>query len=64
MIDTIFLAAENFCIHQINAPHSTNIEIPKTRTLIAYIDINTYEHKKQRVYLAGEYEFFQKITHR
>jgi len=62
MIKTIIKAAENFCIHQIRVEYILNDNITKTRTLIAYIDIETSNSNKYRVYLAAQEAFVQRIS--
>jgi len=62
MLDTIKEAAENFCIHQIREPHSLNDEVTQKRTLIAYIDIDTEDGKKERVYIASDKDFMQRVA--
>ncbi len=62
MISTIIQAAENFCIHQIRLPYSIHNDVNKTRTLIAYIDINTLNNEKYRVYLSADEDFIQKVS--
>ena len=62
MLKTIIEASENFCTHQIAEPHEVNDEISKKRTLIAYIDIETEEDKKYRVYLGSEAGFTQRVA--
>lgn len=62
MLHTIIEASENFCIHQIREPHTLCDEITKTRTLIAYIDIDTNSGSKHRVYIASEPGFMQKVS--
>jgi len=62
MLKTIIRASENFCIHQIRVSHSVSDIINKKRTLIAYIDIQTIEPKKFRIYLASDLGFMQKIS--
>ena len=62
MISTIIQAAENFCIHQIRLPHSIHDDINKTRTLIAYIDIDTQNNEKYRVYLSADKNFIQRVS--
>ena len=62
MLDTIKEAAENFCIHQIREPHELKDGSTQKRTLIAYIDINTQDSKKHRVYIASDEEFMQKVA--
>jgi chemotaxis protein CheY-P-specific phosphatase CheC len=62
MLETILKASENFCIHQIRESHTLNDEISKTRTLIAYIDINTAVGTKHRIYVAADSIFMQKVS--
>lgn len=62
MLKTIIKASENFCIHQIRAPHRVSDVVSKKRTLIAYIDLETSANKKFRVYLASDLEFMQRIS--
>jgi chemotaxis protein CheY-P-specific phosphatase CheC len=62
MLKTIVEASENFCIHQIAEAHEVNDEISKKRTLIAYIDIETKEDKKFRVYIGSESGFAQRVA--
>ena len=46
MLKNIIIAAENFCVHQIREEHSLSDSLPKTKTLIAYIDIEANDSKK------------------
>jgi len=62
MLDTIKEAAENFCIHQIREPHELKDGSTQKRTLIAYIDIDTQDSKRHRVYIASDKEFMQKVA--
>jgi len=62
MLDTIKEAAENFCIHQIQEPHTLRDGATDKKTLITYIDIDTNDHKKHRVYIASDKEFMQKVS--
>lgn len=62
MFPIILQAAENFCIHQIREPYTISDETHKKRTLIAYIDIETANGSKYRVYVACENAFVQKIA--
>ena len=62
MFNTIIQASENFCTHQIRTPYVLKNELHKKRTLIAYIDINTQDTKKYRVYLAPDINFAQRIS--
>jgi len=62
MITTILKASENFCIHQIRINHLVSETLPKKRTLIAYIDIDTSIDKKYRVYVAADSGFMQRVS--
>lgn len=62
MFNTIIEAAKNFCLHQIGFECALYDEVAKNRTLIAYIDINTENGNKFRVYVAPEQGFAQKIS--
>lgn len=62
MLKTIIQASENFCIHQIRVPHKLDDNIPKSRTLIAYIDIDTDKGSKYRVYVASDSNFMQRVS--
>lgn len=62
MSKTIIQASENFCIHQIREPYEIHDKIIKTRTLIAYIDIETKNDSKHRVYLAISPSFAQRVS--
>ncbi|MCD6258331.1 MAG: chemotaxis protein CheX [Helicobacteraceae bacterium] len=62
MINTILKAGENFCIHQIRLPYEVSDTINKTRTLIAFIDIDTNNGEKHRVYIASEPGFVQRVS--
>jgi hypothetical protein len=62
MLKTIIEASENFCIHQIREPYETNDGQIKKRTLIAYIDIDTLDGTKHRVYIASDKNFMQRVS--
>jgi len=63
MLQTIIQASENFCIHQIRIPHEVKDDIDtKRRTLIAYIDIETFDEQKYRVYVASDFDFMQRVS--
>lgn len=62
MLKTIEQASENFCIHQIRAPHTVSEGILDKRTLIAYIDIDSLDAKKYRVYFASDENFMQSVS--
>ena len=62
MLDTIIRATQNFCTHQIRLDSIVDNDVTKKRTLIAYIDIDTQETKRYRVYLACEENFIQKVS--
>ncbi|MCD6173767.1 MAG: chemotaxis protein CheX [Sulfurimonas sp.] len=62
MLKSIIEATENFCIHQIRVPHAIFKDITKTRTLIAYIDIDIQKGQKHRVYIASDFNFMQRVS--
>jgi len=62
MLETIIQASENFCIHQIREPYTLDEKISKNRTLIAYIDIESFDGIKYRVYLASDLNFMQRVS--
>jgi len=62
MLRTIEEASKNFCIHQIRAEFQIENRVSNKRTLIAYIDIDTFDAKKHRVYIASDEKFMQRIS--
>jgi hypothetical protein len=62
MLRTIIEASKNFCNHQIDVPCEVFDDLSQTRTLIAYIDIETLDNKKYRVYLASDLNFMQRVS--
>ena len=62
MLNSIIEASENFCIHQIREPHELGDGVIKKRTLIAYIDIDTQNGSKHRVYVASDENFMQRVS--
>lgn len=62
MLSFIIKAAENFCIHQIRSPHEIVPLLPKKRTLIAYLDIETTSSEKHRVYFGCDSVLIQHIA--
>ncbi len=62
MLQTIEEASKNFCIHQIREPFEVVDGVSDKRTLIAYIDIDTQEGKKFRVYIASDEAFMQRVS--
>ncbi|MDB2562322.1 chemotaxis protein CheX [Sulfurimonas sp.] len=62
MLKTIIEASENFCIHQIRVPHVLHDAITIERTLIAYIDIDTQNGEKHRVYVGSDANFMQRVS--
>ncbi|OHD97411.1 MAG: hypothetical protein A3E21_08960 [Sulfurimonas sp. RIFCSPHIGHO2_12_FULL_36_9] len=62
MLNIIIEASQNFCIHQIRIPHEIVDDITKMRTVIAYIDIETLNGKKHRVYVGATPSFAQRIS--
>lgn len=62
MLESILLATQNFCVHQIREDHSVDNEITKKRTIVAYIDIDVIDGSKHRVYVAAEPSFIQRVS--
>ena len=63
MFNTIIEAAKNFCVHQIRDEFRLSDEGNKSRTLIAYIDIDTDNGQKYRVYLCADKAFVQMVSY-
>lgn len=62
MLNILMEASQNFCIHQIGVPYEIVNNITKMRTVIAYIDIETLNGKKHRVYIGATPSFAQRIS--
>jgi len=62
MLKTIVEASKNFCAHQIRVPCKLSDKITKIRTLIAYVDIDTHNGQKHRVYIASDSNFMQRVS--
>ena len=62
MVSFIVQAAENFCAHQIRLPYTVKSLLPKKRTLIAYLDIETKNGEKYRVYIGCDAILIQCIS--
>lgn len=62
MLNIIMQASQNFCIHQIRVPHEIHDDITNMRTVIAYIDIETINGVKYRVYIGASPSFAQRIS--
>jgi hypothetical protein len=62
MLTYILKAAENFCIHQIRLPHQIIAELPKKRTLLAYLDIEAHDGMKYRTYIGCDETLLQYIS--
>lgn len=62
MLKTILEASQNFCTHQICVEPTLHNELNKTRTLIAYIDLDTPSGKKYRAYIASSTAFMQRVS--
>lgn len=62
MLKTIIEASQNFCTHQIRVEPVLHDTLIKTRTLIAYIDIDTHNKEKHRVYIASSAAFMQRVS--
>ncbi len=62
MFERVLESLENFCIHQIRLEHRVFKEIPKSKTIIASIDLTTQDGVKNRFFLASSEGFAQKIA--
>jgi len=62
MFNTIIQATQNFCTHQIAEPFELSSEKVNTRTLIAYIDIQTQSKSTYRVYISSDLTFMQRVS--
>ena len=62
MLDTILQAAENFCIHQITLPYTTDGATEKKRILIAYLDIETPSGDVHRTYVGCDKVLIQYVA--
>ena len=62
MLETIQEASQNFCRHQIRLDYEIEDRVSNRRTLIAYIDIDTFDAKKHRVYIASDEKFMQRVS--
>lgn len=62
MISFITQAAENFCIHQIRLPHTVQSSLPKTRTLIAYLDVESADGSLHRAFIGCDTTLIQQIA--
>ena len=62
MLNIIIEASENFCIHQIRVQCEIVDDVSEMRTVIASIDIELLDGKKQRVYIGATLDFAQRIA--
>lgn len=62
MLNIIIEASENFCIHQIRVPCEIVDDVSEMRTVIASIDIELLDGKKQRVYIGATLDFAQRVA--
>ncbi len=62
MLSFITQAAENFCIHQIRIPHTVHPHLPKTRTLIAYLDVTSEDGSAFRTYIGCDPTLIQHVA--
>ena len=62
MLRTILEASQNFCTHQIRSEYEVRVGTTQTRTLIAYIDIDTQTGTTHRVYIASDKNFMQRVS--
>ncbi|MDK9693836.1 MAG: chemotaxis protein CheX [Sulfurimonas sp.] len=62
MLDILLMALENFCIHQMRVPYQITSDVAQMRTVIASIEIELLDGKKQRVYLGATLDFAQRVA--
>lgn len=62
MLKTIIEASQNFCIHQIRVTPIVNNAISNKKVLTTYIDIDTHDGIKHRVYIASCSSFMQRVS--
>ncbi len=62
MFHHILQAAQNFCTHQLGSSSKKLESPPKTRTLIAYLDIETQDAQKFYTYIGCDKRLLQAIT--
>jgi len=62
MLNTLQEAAENFCSHQIGTTCKTRETPADKKVFIAYIDIQTNSGSKNRVYIASDTDFIQRVS--
>ncbi|MCK9473934.1 chemotaxis protein CheX [Sulfurimonas sp.] len=62
MLNTIIEASKNFCIHQVRLSYELHDNVAKMRTVIAYIDIQSINGTKYRVYIGATLSFAQRIS--
>ena len=62
MLNTIGMAAENFCTHQMGIPNVKKGKTPDTQMFITYIDININNQKNYRVYIMPNKDFIQNVA--
>ena len=62
MIEYISTATQNFFQHQMGTTCKTVANDEKMRTVIAYIDINSSNDSKHRIYIAMQEALLQQIT--
>jgi len=61
MLKIVEEAAENFCTHQLGLQCKVKETPTNKRTLIAYIDVQTQEKNKYRIYIAPDDDFMQRV---
>ncbi len=62
MLKTIIQASQKFCTHQMREEPLFHDNLSKEKVLITYIDIDTHDKQKHRVYIATCSKFMQKIS--
>jgi len=62
MFQTIIQATENFCTHQIRENFKDIEDFNDEKALITYIDIETTNDTKYRIYIVSDLMFAQKVS--
>lgn len=62
MFHYILQAAQNFCTHQLGSSSEKQETLPKTRTLIAYLNIEAQDGEKFHTYIGCDERLLQAIT--
>ena len=62
MLNSVEIAAKNFCIHQMGMECHYVDTNTKKRTFIAYIDVSLKDKKLYRIYIAANESFIQAVA--